>query len=73
MQEQVVHNGEQVAYQSSRTEGSFPDSVGILNVGVRQDSFDSRRQHISSGIYQQTGSHKIRDFVCPSVENTGLV
>ena len=61
------------SHQPIRNEGSF-SGPAILQDRLHEQSSPYRlRQHLSGGLYQQTGQHKISRTLCSHVENPHLV
>ena len=61
------------SHQPIRNEGGSSGSA-ILQDRLQEQSSPYRlRQHLSGGLYQQTGWHKISRTLCPNVENSHLV
>ena len=61
------------SHQPIRNEGSSSGSA-ILQDRLQEQSSPYRlRQHLSSGLYQQTGRHKISRTLCSNVKNPHLV
>ena len=61
------------SHQPIRNEGGSSGSA-ILQDRLQEQSSPYRlRQHLSGGLYQQTGRHKISRTLCPNVENSHLV